>query len=138
MALPHLITVCGAGKTEWEGRMGFAGGNMLKRICTIGWAILGLAWLAHLIQQGVPVDSQVADAAFGDSIRELLSPVAQGLMLACIMAAAMSSGNAFQVTVAGSVQREPLPPLSPSHGQRPPGADGHQDRRPAVCAGVAC
>lgn len=101
MALPHLITVCGAGKSEWEGRMGFAGGNMLKRICTIGWSILGLAWLAHLIQQGVEIDLSLADAAFGDSMRRVLSPLLQGLMLACIMAAAMSSGNAFQVTVAG-------------------------------------
>ncbi len=101
MALPHLITVCGAGKTEWEGRMGFAGGNMLKRICTIGWAIIGLAWLAHLLQQGTAVDNRIADAAFGDSIRSLLSPFLQGVMLASIGAAAMSSGNAFQVTVAG-------------------------------------
>ncbi|TVS20940.1 MAG: hypothetical protein EA424_01435 [Planctomycetaceae bacterium] len=119
MALPHLITVCGAGKTEWEGRMGFAGGNMLKRICTIGWAILGLAWLAHLIQQGVEIDNRVADAAFGDSIRALLSPVAQGLMLACIMAAAMSSGNAFQVTVAGlfseNLYRRYLHPTASDH-----------------------
>ncbi len=119
MALPHLITVCGAGRTEWEGRMGFAGGNMLKRICTIGWAILGLAWLAHLIQQGVEIDNQVADAAFGDSIRALLSPVAQGLMLACIMAAAMSSGNAFQVTVAGlfseNLYRRYLHPTASDH-----------------------
>lgn len=101
MALPHLITVCGAGKSEWEGRFGFAGGNMLKRICTIGWSVLGLAWLAHLIQQGVDIDYTLADSAFGDAIRMVLSPVMQGLMLACIMAASMSSGNAFQVTVAG-------------------------------------
>ncbi len=101
LALPHLITVCGAGKSEWEGRMGFAGGNMLKRICTIGWAVLGLCWLAHLIRQGAEIDTATADAAFGDSIRYLLPPVFQGLMLAAIMAAAMSSGNAFQVTVAG-------------------------------------
>jgi len=101
MALPHLATVCGAGKTEWTGRLGFAGGNMLKRICTIGWAILGMAWLAHLINQGVVVDSSVADAAFGDSIRVLLPPLLQGFMLSAILAAAMSSGNAFQVTVAG-------------------------------------
>ncbi len=119
MALPHLITVCGAGKTEWEGRLGFAGGNMLKRICTIGWAVLGLAWLAHLIRQGVPVNNQVADAAFGDSIRALLSPFSQGLMLACIMAAAMSSGNAFQVTVAGlfseNLYRRYLHPTASDH-----------------------
>ena len=101
LALPHLITVCGAGKSEWEGRMGFAGGNMLKRICTIGWAVLGLCWLAHLIRQGAEIDAATADAAFGDSIRHLLPPFFQGLMLAAIMAAAMSSGNAFQVTVAG-------------------------------------
>jgi Na+/proline symporter len=98
LAFPHLIPVCGAGKTEWEGRVGFAYGNMLKRICTIGWCLLGLCWLAHLVGTGSEIHP---DAAFGDSIRTLLSPVLQGVMLACILAAAMSSGDAFQVTVAG-------------------------------------
>ena len=98
LALPHLVSVCGAGKTEWEGRMGFTCGNMLKRICTLGWSVLGLAWLAYLLSSGQPVNPETA---FGDSIRMLLSAPLQGLMLACIMAAAMSSGDAFQVTVAG-------------------------------------
>lgn len=98
LALPHLVSVCGAGKSEWEGRMGFTCGNMLKRICTLGWSVLGLAWLAYLISSGKPVNPETA---FGDSIRMLLSPPLQGLMLACVMAAAMSSGDAFQVTVAG-------------------------------------
>jgi len=101
LALPHLVSVCGAGRTEWEGRMGFVGGNMLKRICTIGWCVLGLCWFAHLVKSGVVIDSAVADASFGDAIRHLLPPTLQGLMLACVMAAAMSSGDAFQVTVAG-------------------------------------
>ena len=98
LALPHLMTVTSAGRTEWEGRMGFAGGNLLKRICTIGWSVLGLAWLAYLIQTNTVV---VPDAAFGDCIRHLLPPVLQGLMLACVMAASMSSGDVVQVTVAG-------------------------------------
>jgi Na+/proline symporter len=98
LALPHLMSVTSAGKTEWEGRMGFAGGNILKRICTIGWSILALCWLAHLIGSG---QATSPDAAFGDSIRTLLPPVLQGLMLACVMAASMSSGDAVQVTVAG-------------------------------------
>jgi len=98
LAFPHLIPVCGAGKTEWEGRVGFAYGNMLKRICTIGWSLLGLAWLAYLLSTGSAIHP---DAAFGDSIRTLLSPLLQGVMLACVLAAAMSSGDAFQVTVAG-------------------------------------
>lgn len=98
LAFPHLIPVCGAGRTEWEGRVGFAYGNMLKRLCTIGWCLLGLAWLTYLIQTGSAIHP---DAAFGDSIRTLLPPLLQGVMLACVLATAMSSGDAFQITIAG-------------------------------------
>jgi Na+/proline symporter len=98
LAFPHLMSVCGAGRTEWEGRVGFTYGNILKRICTIGWAVLGLCWLAYLVNTGSAIHK---DAAFGDSIQQLLPPVLQGVMLACVMAAAMSSGDAVQVTVAG-------------------------------------
>jgi len=98
LALPHLVSVCGAGQTEWQGRMGITCGNILKRTCTIGWSVLGLCWLAYLIKTRSEIHP---DAAFGDSIRALLPPVLQGVMLACVMAAAMSSGDAVQVTVAG-------------------------------------
>ncbi|MFC1806324.1 sodium:solute symporter [Planctomycetota bacterium] len=116
LALPHLMSVTSAGKTEWEGRMGFAGGNILKRICTIGWSILGLAWLAYLIRTGSTIRP---DAAFGDAIQRLLPTVLQGLMLACVMAASMSSGDAVQVTVAGlwtqSIYREYINPEADEH-----------------------
>jgi Na+/proline symporter len=98
LAFPHLMSVCGAGKTEWEGRIGFTYGNVLKRVCTIGWCVLGLCWLAYLLNTGLEINK---DAAFGDAIRGLLRPELQGVMLACVMAAAMSSGDAVQVTVAG-------------------------------------
>ncbi len=98
LAFPHLMSVCAAGRTEWEGRVGFTCGNILKRICTIGWCVLGLCWLAYLLKTGSAIHK---DAAFGDSIRWLLRPELQGVMLACVMAAAMSSGDAVQVTVAG-------------------------------------
>ncbi len=98
LAFPHLMSVCAAGKTEWEGRVGFTYGNVLKRVCTIGWCVLGLCWLAYLLNTGSEINK---DAAFGDAIRELLRPELQGVMLACVMAAAMSSGDAVQVTVAG-------------------------------------
>jgi Na+/proline symporter len=98
LAFPHLMSVCAAGKTEWEGRVGFTYGNILKRICTIGWCVLGLCWLVYLLNTGSEIQQ---DAAFGNSIRHLLPPVLQGVMLACVMAAAMSSGDAVQVTVAG-------------------------------------
>ncbi|MHC4117693.1 MAG: sodium:solute symporter family protein [Planctomycetota bacterium] len=98
LAFPHLMSVCAAGRTEWEGRVGFTYGNILKRVCTIGWCILGLCWVAYLIKSGSEIHK---DAAFGNSIRTLLPPVLQGVMLACVMAASMSSGDAVQVTVAG-------------------------------------
>jgi len=98
LAFPHLMSVCAAGRTEWEGRVGFTYGNILKRICTLGWCLLGLCWLVYLLNTGSVIHR---DAAFGDAIRGLLSPPLQGVMLACVMAAAMSSGDAVQVTVAG-------------------------------------
>jgi Na+/proline symporter len=98
LSQPHLMSVCAAGQTEWEGRVGFCYGNILKRICTMGWCILGLCWLTYLLKTGADVHP---DAAFGDSVRALLNPALQGLMLACVLAAAMSSGDAIQVTVAG-------------------------------------
>ncbi len=98
LAFPHLMSVCAAGRTEWEGRVGFTYGNMLKRVCTIGWCVLGLCWLVHLLNSGSAINK---DTAFGDAIRGLLRPELQGVMLACVMAAAMSSGDAVQVTVAG-------------------------------------
>lgn len=101
LAFPHLITVCAAGKTEWEGRVGFSYGALVKRFCTIGWCLLGLAWLTYLINSGAAINDETVDTAFGDSIRMIFSPALQGVMLACLMAAAMSSGDAFQVTIAG-------------------------------------
>lgn len=102
LAMPHLMSVCAAGRSEWEGRVGFTYGNILKRICTIGWCVLGLCWLAYLIKSQAEIHP---DAAFGDSIRVLLSPFLQGIMLACIMAAAMSSGDAVQVTLGGLISQ---------------------------------
>lgn len=102
LAMPHLMSVCGAGRTEWEGRVGFTYGNVLKRLCTIGWCVLGLCWLAYLIKSQAEIHP---DAAFGDSIRMLLSPLLQGVMLACVMAAAMSSGDAVQVTLGGLISQ---------------------------------
>ena len=102
LAQPHLMTMCGAGRTEWEGRVGFTYGAMLKRVCTMGWCILGLCWVAYLFKttQFEQPSAAVADAAFGDSVRALLPVVLQGVMLACVLAAGMSTGSAIQVTVA--------------------------------------
>lgn len=43
IAQPHIMGVCGAGKSEFEGRFGFTFGNFMKRFCTIAWTFTGLA-----------------------------------------------------------------------------------------------
>ena len=44
---PQNMGTCAAGRTEFEGAVGFMGGNMLKRICTVAWCLTGFAAVAH-------------------------------------------------------------------------------------------
>lgn len=62
---PHIMGVCGAGKTEFEGRFGFTFGNFIKRFCTMAWTFTGLACIvwylgAHspLLHNDKPLDQQ--------------------------------------------------------------------------------
>jgi len=91
----HIISVTSSGKTEWEGRVGMTYGNFLKRVCTIGWCLLGVLWF--LRNPGL----RNPDLAFGDAVSRLLGPGFRGLMLASIMAAAMSTCDSMMVAVSG-------------------------------------
>ena len=52
---PHIMGVCGAGKTEFEGRFGFTVGNFLKRFCTIAWTFTGLACIVWYLGDNSPL-----------------------------------------------------------------------------------
>jgi len=52
---PHIMGVCGAGKTEFEGRFGFTVGNFLKRFCTIAWTFTGLACIVWYLGSHSPL-----------------------------------------------------------------------------------
>jgi len=52
---PHIMGVCGAGKTEMEGRFGFTFGNFLKRFCTMAWTFIGLACIVWYLGQQSPL-----------------------------------------------------------------------------------
>jgi Na+/proline symporter len=73
-------------------------GNMIKRVCTVGWALVGLI-VAAMIAQGHPEAAMLQDPenAFGFACRQLLVPGALGLMIASILAANMSTCSAFLV-----------------------------------------
>ncbi len=36
---PHTLATCAAGKTEMEGRVGVLFGSLIKRFCTVAWAL---------------------------------------------------------------------------------------------------
>jgi Na+/proline symporter len=52
---PHIMGVCGAGKTEFEGRFGFTFGNFLKRFCTMAWTFTGLACIVWYLGDSSPL-----------------------------------------------------------------------------------
>jgi len=96
VAQPHILASVGTGKDERSCRIGMAYGNFIKRFCTIGWALVGIVVATLLIQRG-EVGFADPEDAFGYATRELLFPGGLGLMIACVLAANMSTGSAFMV-----------------------------------------
>jgi Na+/proline symporter len=98
VAQPHLIASVGTGKDENACRVGQFYGNMVKRVCTIGWALVGLM-TATLIARGVFGDTGLRDPeeTFGYACRHLLFPGGLGLLIAALLAANMAGCSAFMV-----------------------------------------
>jgi Na+/proline symporter len=93
MGNPNVATVIG--KTEWETRMGITHGMLLKRFCTVAWAFSGLFFLALNAQVKSP------DEVFGTAIATVLPIGLIGLMVAAMMATAMSCCQGYMV-IAGA------------------------------------
>jgi Na+/proline symporter len=98
IAQPHLIAAVGTGKDESACRIGHFYGNMVKRVCTIGWALVGLM-TAVLVAKGVFTTTHLDDPeeAFGFACRHLLFPGGVGLLIASLLAANMAGCSAFMV-----------------------------------------
>ncbi len=91
VAQPHHMEVGGAGKSELEGRVGWTFGNMIKRLCTVAWAFVGVACIVLYPNLADP------EHAFGLASRDLLPVGLVGVMLASMVAAVMSTCDSFMV-----------------------------------------
>jgi Na+/proline symporter len=120
MAQPQQLATNGTGRDERTCRVGMFYGNFVKRVCTVGWALVGLI-VAAMVAQGKGDVAMLKDPenAFGFACRELLFPGALGLMIASILAANMSTCSALLVD-SGAVfteglYRRRLVPNRPDH-----------------------
>ncbi len=114
---PHFIAVGGgSAKSEQAARIGLVTGNFLKRFCTIGWALTALIVLA-LLADSVEIN-QDPDRAWGVAAREILGTVTVGgvyiglvgLMLACLLAALMSSADCYMLVSSALLVRNVYAP----------------------------
>jgi Na+/proline symporter len=98
MSQPHMLATVGTGKDERTCRIGMLFGNYVKRVCTVGWALVGLI-VAAMVAQGHADPAVLGDPenAFGFACRQLLFPGALGLLIASVLAANMSTCSAFLV-----------------------------------------
>ena len=135
---PHIMGVCGAGKTEFEGRFGFTFGNFIKRFCTIAWTFTGLACIIIYLSPGTSYLSAerlaelhtdpdqmkaFANQVFGLAAHDILPTIQHGLvglLMASLLAAVMSTCDAQMVVGSGlfteNVYRRFISPgRSPEH-----------------------
>jgi Na+/proline symporter len=98
MAQPHMMAAVGTGKDERACRTGFFYGNFVKRVCTVGWAVVGLM-AAVMVKEMLFGAHAFADPeeAFGFVCRSLLSPGFRGLLIASVMGASLASCSALMV-----------------------------------------
>jgi Na+/proline symporter len=96
MAQPHMLATVGTGRDERTCRVGMFYGNFVKRVCTVGWMLVGLI-VAAMIAQGHGSALADPEDAFGFACRQLLFPGMLGLMIASVLAANMSTCSAFLV-----------------------------------------
>ncbi len=94
-AQPHILSMNATGKTERSGRIGQTYGSFVKRLCTIGWALTGLIVAAMLAQTNATLGDK--EQAFGYACLHLLGPGLLGLLVACVLAANMSTCSNFMV-----------------------------------------
>ena len=128
VAQPFIMGVCAAGRTEWEGRVGFVGGNLIKRLCTVAWCLTAIAGVAWYVQRGQPPDqlppaelAEVADGLYGEvafTFLPQLAPGLLGLFLAALLAGVMSSCDSFMISSSGLFTENIYKKLCPHRTQR--------------------
>ena len=113
---PNGAVLAGSAKDELSNRSGVVIGNFMKRFCTVFWAVFGLG--AIVLYSGKVIHS---DLVWGYATLDLLGPYKMGLvglMIACLMAALMSTVDCYMITCASLLTHNFYAPLVQGKSQR--------------------
>jgi Na+/proline symporter len=92
---PQSMGIAAAGKTEMEGRVGVMCGILFKRVCTMAWVLTGLCAVG--LYAGRDIDIDHVYGLMAHTLLPQIAPGLVGLFIASMLAAVMSSCDAFMV-----------------------------------------
>jgi len=113
---PNSLVANASAKGEYECRFGFVAGNYIKRFCTVLWGFFALSAVV-LYHDKV----HNPDLVWGYATLDLLGPLnlgLVGLMIACLMAALMSTADCLMITGSSLLTHNIYHPLFPHHSER--------------------
>ena len=109
---PFIATGGGSAKTGFPARVGLVAGNLAKRFCAAGEPARTALIVLTLYADNAEV-MRDPDRAWGIASRRLLTSGLRGLMLACLLAALMSSADTYMLRVRPSSFNLYLPYIRP-------------------------
>ena len=121
VAMPSVMGNCAAGRTEFDGRVGFMFGTFIKRICTIAWSLTAMAALAWYLQNGIDPSTVDPDMVYGDVAHRFLPnlfPGVLGIFIASLLAAVMSSCDSFMIASSGLFTENIYRVVKPDQSER--------------------
>ena len=108
----NQLTAAGSAKDDETARTGFITGIFIKRYCGIIWGFIAMMTLLLYSK-----DVSDPDYVWGMATRELLCPGLVGLMIACLMAALMSTADALMLTSSALLTNSVYKPLFPGKSE---------------------
>ncbi|NOY57605.1 MAG: sodium:solute symporter family protein, partial [Calditrichaeota bacterium] len=103
---PHHMAMLGSARNEQTARIGWVGGMLIKRVVIVGWVFTGL-FCAALFPGLVETNRELA---FGLFVRQFIPAGLLGFVVAALLAAVMSTCDAFMIAGAALFTRNlPMP-----------------------------
>jgi len=103
---PHHMAMLGSARNEQTARVGWVGGMLIKRVIIVGWVFTGI-FCAALFPGMAEANRELA---FGLFVRQFIPVGLLGFVVAALLAAVMSTCDAFMISGAALVMKNlPLP-----------------------------